>query len=162
VSAVRRVADARTALLVAVMFSTAGLGIALYLTVVHYGDQPIACSGVGDCEYVNSSEYAKLLGIPVALIGAAAYATMLAGSIAAWLRRDAMVLLAAWGVALASFAFSVYLTYIELEVLEAICVYCVASASVMTSLFAALSAAVWMSRDEVFGDGDHAALKAGG
>ncbi|HET6615732.1 MAG TPA: vitamin K epoxide reductase family protein [Dehalococcoidia bacterium] len=145
-------AGPRGALLLAAALATAGLGIALYLTVVHYGDQPIACNGIGDCEYVNSSEYAKLLGIPVALIGAAAYATMLAGSIAAWLRRDALLLLAAWGVALASFAFSIYLTYIELEVLEAICVYCVASASVMTALFAALSAAVWMARDDVFGD----------
>jgi uncharacterized membrane protein len=150
----------RASLLLAAALSAAGLGIALYLTIVHYGDQPIACNGIGDCEYVNSSEYAKLLGIPVALIGAAAYATMLAGSIAAWLRRDALLLLAAWGVALASFAFSVYLTYIELEVLEAICVYCVASASVMTALFAALSAAVWLAREDVFGG--MAGLEAGG
>jgi uncharacterized membrane protein len=77
---------------------------------------------------------------------------MLVASLAAFARRDGALLLGAWGVALASFAFSLYLTYIELWVLEAICVYCVASASVATALFAALSTAAWLSRDEIFGD----------
>jgi uncharacterized membrane protein len=78
---------------------------------------------------------------------------MLVASAGAWLRRDATLLLVAWGVALASFAFSMYLTYVELWVLEAICVYCVASAIVATGLFVALSGAVWFARRDVFGDG---------
>jgi uncharacterized membrane protein len=140
----------RSALALAALLAAAGLGIATYLTVTHYGDQPIACNGLGDCEYVNSSEYAKLLGVPVALVGAVAYATMLLASVGALLRREPAVLLAAWGVALASFGFSMYLTYIELRVLEAICVYCVASATVATALFVALSAALWWARGDVF------------
>jgi len=144
-------AHARLALLPAMALAAAGVGIASYLAVVHYAAQPIACNGLGDCEYVNNSEYARLAGIPVATVGAVAYATMLAATLGAWLRRDATLLLAAWGVALASFAFSIYLTYIELEVLEAICVYCVASASVMTALFAALSYSLWLTRDEIIG-----------
>lgn len=64
---------------------------------------------------------------------------LIAGS---WLRRSPEMLLAAWGVALASFGFSMYLTYIELAVLDAICVYCVGSASIMTALFVVLSACV--------------------
>lgn len=142
----------RLGLPVTVALAAAGLGVATYLTVVHFGDQPIACNGVGDCEYVNSSEYAKLAGIPVALLGAAAYATMLLAAALAWLRRDPVLLVLAWGVALASFAFSAYLTYIELRVLDAICVYCVASAAIVTALFAALSLALWAARDDVFGD----------
>jgi len=134
------------------VLSAAGVGIALYLTFTHYGDQPIACNGLGDCDYVNSSEYATLLGVPVALVGAGAYVTMLVASLGASLRRDATLVLAAWGVALASFAFSLYLTYIELWVLDAICVYCVASAVVATALFAALSAAVWLARDDILDD----------
>jgi uncharacterized membrane protein len=142
----------RAALVIAAVLAAAGAGVALYLTFTHYGDQPIACNGLGDCDYVNSSEYAKLLGVPVALVGAGAYVTMLIASSAAWIRRDATLLLAAWGVALASFAFSLYLTYIELWVLEAICVYCVISAGVATALFVALSAAVWLARDDILGD----------
>jgi uncharacterized membrane protein len=131
----------------AVVLALAGLGIATYLTVVHFAHQPIACNGLGDCAYVNSSEYAKLAGVPVALIGAVAYASMLLLVVVAWLRRDGTALLLAWGIGLASLAFSAYLTYIELYVIDAICVYCVASALVMMALFAALSGAMWVVRD---------------
>ncbi len=142
----------RVLLPVAAVLAAAGIGIAAYLTVVHYAHQPIACSGIGDCELVNSSRYAKLGGVPVAVMGVASYAMMLVLAAGAWLRRDAMLLAAAWGIALASFGFAMYLTYIELEVLDAICVYCVASASVATALFAVLSACAWIARDELFGD----------
>jgi uncharacterized membrane protein len=128
------------------LLALGGLGVATYLTVVHYAHQPIACSSVGDCELVNSSRYAKVGGIPVALIGALAYVAILAGAVGAWLRRDSTLLLGAWALALASFVFSMYLTYIELRVLYAICVYCVASASIMTAIFAVLSVAAWQVR----------------
>ena len=139
----------RVALPLAAALSLAGAGIATYLTVVHFAHQPIACSAIGNCELVNSSEYAKVGAVPVALLGALAYVSMLALVAVAWLRRDAMLVLAAWGIALGSFAFSMYLTYIELRVLYAICVYCVASASVVTALLAVLSAYVWGARDEL-------------
>ncbi len=150
----------RVALPLAAALSLAGTGIATYLTVVHYAHQPIACSAIGNCELVNSSEYAKVGAVPVALLGVVAYVSMLALIAGAWLRRDAMLLLAAWGIALGSSAFSIYLTYIELRVLYAICVYCVASASIVTALFAVLSAGVWGARDEVLGGG--AATTGGG
>jgi uncharacterized membrane protein len=130
---------------VAALLAVAGVGIATYLTVVHYADQPIACSSIGDCELVNSSRYAKIGGVPVALLGAAAYASMLLLVASSWLRRSQTALTAAWGIALASFGFSMYLTYVELRVLDAICVYCVAQACVMTALLAVLSLAMWRS-----------------
>jgi uncharacterized membrane protein len=131
-------------LLVAASLAVAGLAIATYLTVVHFADQPIVCSSIGDCELVNSSRYASLGGVPVALMGAAAYVSMLALIIGSRVRRSPELLLAAWGIALASFGFSMYLTYIELRVLDAICVYCVGSASIMTALLVVLSIGVWM------------------
>jgi len=140
--------NANTLLMTAsALLAIAGLCIAAYLSAVHYVDQPIACSSIGDCELVNSSRYAELAGVPVALLGAAAYASILALVAGAWLRRAGDLLLAAWGVALGGFAFSVYLTWIELRVLDAICAYCVASACVMTALFASLSASVLRAGD---------------
>jgi uncharacterized membrane protein len=138
----------------AIALALAGLGVATYLTVVHYAHQSIACNGLGDCEYVNSSKYAEVAGLPVALMGAFAYATMALLVAASWLRRDALFVFAAWAVGAASLAFSIYLTYIELEVLDAICVYCVASASIMTALFAVLSGLAWAHRGELLGEGD--------
>ena len=139
-------------LVIAGVLTVAGMGIAAYLTFVHYADQPIVCSSIGDCELVNSSTYASLAGLPVALLGAGAYASMLLLIAGAWLRRSPEMLLAAWGVALASFGFSMYLTYIELRVLYAICVYCVASASIVTALLAVLSVCVWSVRGELLGE----------
>jgi uncharacterized membrane protein len=128
----------------ALVFAVAGFGVAVYLTVVHYTHQQIACNGLGDCEYVNSSEYAELGGMPVALLGAVAYASI-ALLVPLWrLLRQENALLIAWGIALASFAFSAYLTYIELFVIDAICVYCVISAMMATAMFAALSLTVWL------------------
>lgn len=121
----------------------AGLGVATYLTTVHYAGQPIACGGVGDCEYVNSTKYSELFGVPVALLGALAYATMFVTIAAALVRKQEAPLTGAWGIAAASFAFSMYLTYIELRVIDAICVYCVVSASLMTALFVLLGALSW-------------------
>lgn len=132
------------------LLSLGGLGVATYLTVVHYAHQPIACSSIGDCELVNSSRYATVAGVPVAVMGAASYVVIVLGAAAAWLRRDSTLLFGTWALALASFAFSMYLTYIELRVLYAICVYCVASASIMTAIFALLSVAAWQVRGEFF------------
>lgn len=139
-------------LVIAGLLTVAGMGIAGYLTTVHYADQPIVCSSIGDCELVNSSTYASLGGVPVAVMGLGAYASMLVLIAGAWLRRSPVMLLAAWGIALASFGFSMYLTYIELRVLYAICVWCVASASVMTALLVVLSACVWFVRGELLGE----------
>jgi uncharacterized membrane protein len=141
----------RLLLVVTALLAIAGIGIAAYLTVVHFADQPIVCSGIGDCEKVNSSRYAKLAGIPVAVLGLVSYVAMLVLVLAALVRRDALLAAAAWGIALASFLFSMYLTYLELEVIHAICVWCVSSASVVTVMLVALSASVWIVRDEVMG-----------
>ncbi len=141
----------RVLLIASALLAIAGIGIAAYLTVVHFADQPIVCSGIGDCEKVNSSRYAKLAGVPVAVLGLLSYVTMLLLVLGALIRRDAMLVAAAWGVALAAFGFSMYLTYIELEVLDAICVWCVSSATVVTAILVALSACVWTVRDDVMG-----------
>jgi uncharacterized membrane protein len=82
-------------------------------------------------------------GVPVAALGAAAYLGMLGTVVASWWWRSVAWLAAAWGIVLASALFSLYLTYIELFVLEAICTWCVASALIVGALFVVLTAALW-------------------
>jgi uncharacterized membrane protein len=107
-----------------------GLGIAVYLTVVHYsGGNPICASSHG-CETVQHSRYAKLGGIPVAVIGLAGYVAVL--SLLVRDRPDTR--LAAAGATMVGFGFSAYLTYLELFKIKAICQWCVASAVIMTAL----------------------------
>ena len=55
-----------------------GLAISAYLTWVHYAGIEPVCSGISDCERVQNSSYAELVGIPVAVIGVVGYAAILA------------------------------------------------------------------------------------
>ena len=108
--------------------SVIGAAIAGYLTWVHYAElQPFCVGGGGACERVQSSPYAKLAGVPVAVLGLAGYLAVL-GSLALP-DRSATTFLALVGA-----GFSVYLTYVELAVIHAVCQWCVASAVVMTAV----------------------------
>jgi uncharacterized membrane protein len=115
------------------LLALAGVAVAGYLTWVHYAELETICvGGGGACERVQSSPYAELAGVPVALLGLLAYATVLA-SLA--LPEAAGRTLAAF-VSLVGFGFSGWLTYVELAKLDAVCQWCVASALVMTALAA--------------------------
>jgi uncharacterized membrane protein len=101
-------------------FALLGLAISVYLTWVHYAGIDPVCTGISDCERVQSSDYAELVGIPVAVLGVVGYATLLAS-----LRGpiELTVLLAYLAV-----TFSAYLTWAELFRIEAVCQWCVVSA----------------------------------
>jgi len=111
----------------------AGVAVAGYLTWVHYAElQPFCVGGGQACERVQSSEYAELAGIPVAVLGLAGYLAILA----TLALPDALGRPAAAFLALAGAAFSAYLTYVEIAEIHAICQWCVASAVIMTALAA--------------------------
>jgi uncharacterized membrane protein len=111
-----------------------GLAISLYLVTAHYGKKPIVCSGVGDCNYVNSSEYASIAGVPISLLGVGMYASLIAAALL-WSRdwRDERRMIFYWGLALSGAGYAAYLTYVELHVLHAICVWCVGSATILAT-----------------------------
>ena len=92
--------------------------------------------GSGSCEYVQTSRYAELLGLPVAVYGVAGYATLLGLGLAGLqpgLASDRRVSVLLAALTTVGFAFTLYLTAIELFVLHAICRWCVASAVIMTA-----------------------------
>jgi uncharacterized membrane protein len=123
------VTDGALRLAVAVV-AAIGLGIAGYLTYIHYAGLNPLCLSSGGCETVQSSQYAHLAGIPVALIGLLGYVAILA-SLA--LPRELEVTAGAV-LAMVGFGFSVYLTYREVFTIKAICQWCVGSAVLMTAL----------------------------
>lgn len=127
--------ERRLRIAVAVL-ALAGLGVAGYLTWVHYADlEPLCAGGSGGCERVQNSEYAELAGVPVALLGLIGYGAILASlALPGDAGRFAGALLA-----LAGFGFSAWLTFVELFEIEAICQWCVVSAVLMTALAVATS-----------------------
>ena len=116
--------------LVALALGVLGLGVAGYLTYIHYtGDAPICAISHG-CETVQHSHWSKIAGIPVALVGLIGYA----GIVAALFVPGETGLVAAAGQALIGFGFSAYLTYREIWTIDAICIWCVTSACILTLL----------------------------
>lgn len=137
---------ARLVPVILAVLAVVGLGISGYLTMTHYAEKPIECGGLGgQCDYVNSSEYAAVAGIPVSVLGLLAYTGLLTTALA-WAARPASDIwpVAYWGMALAGAGYAGYLTYVELEILHAICAWCVASAVVLTlSLLLSTAYLLW-------------------
>ena len=113
-----------------IVLAVAGAGVAAYLTWVHYADVSPICATGGGCETVQKSSYSELAGVPVALLGLGGYLAIL---VALFVPGEATRLWAA-ALALVGAGFSLYLTYLELFVIDAICQWCVASAVIMTVL----------------------------
>ena len=119
-----------------VLLALVGLLIATYLWLYKIGVLGELKCGSGSCEYVQTSRYADLLGLPVALYGVVGYAALLGLGLAGLqpqLASDRRVSLLLAALATAGFGFTLYLTAIELFVLHAICRWCVASAVIVTA-----------------------------
>lgn len=107
-----------------------GLCIASYLTYVHYADIKPVCFAHGGCETVQASRYAKFISVPVPVLGLLGYVGILISlAIPGDIGRATSALMALFG-----FGFSMYLTWLELFRIKAICQWCVGSAIIMTIL----------------------------
>lgn len=112
-------------------FAALGIGIAAYIAIAEAGgDAPACIAGSGGCKTVAESSYSHLAGVNIAVFGVVGYALLLAS---AFFANDA----ARFGgflISLSGFGYSVFLTYLEIFKIEAICQWCVGSAIVMTIL----------------------------
>jgi uncharacterized membrane protein len=118
--------------MVATFLAAFGIGVASYIAIeAAGGDAPVCIAGGSGCQTVAESSYSHLFGLNIAVFGIVGYALLL---VTALLRGDA-ARMAGFGLSLAGFGYSVFLTYLEIFKIEAICHWCVASAVLMTILF---------------------------
>jgi uncharacterized membrane protein len=115
------------------------LGITAYLSYLHFKPSASTVCTINaylDCDIVNKSIYAELWGIPVAILGFLTYLFLLlvaqkllkgfaftALHPALTFNRVSYLL---WGVTAFGFLFSSYLTYVEIFILRAACIFCLA------------------------------------
>jgi uncharacterized membrane protein len=114
----------------------AGIGIAAYLTWVHYDEGALVCVAGGGCETVQQSSYAEIARLPVALLGLVSYAIVL--GLIVWDAPYAR--LGAASLAFIGLAFSVYLLVLQLFVIDAVCVWCLANDVLIAPALAVLTA----------------------
>ncbi len=108
-----------------------GLLDSLYLSYVKIAHTEIYCTpGLGDCAAVNSSKWSEVLGIPVAVLGAAAFGaiilTLIIKNFGNWIGKYHNLIL--FGISFTGSLFSLYLTFIEIFVLKTVCQWCLLSA----------------------------------
>lgn len=121
-----------------ILLASIGLVDAVYLALIKFLDKPEMClEGVGNCWSVNTSPYSTIYGIPVSIFGAMAYLVLIAIFVLEpkYPKYQDILIKLAFGITTAGFLFSIYLTYLELFVIHAICPFCVVSALLMTTLF---------------------------
>jgi len=126
----------RTLRATAGLAALAGIGIAAYLTWVHYDEGALVCVAGGGCETVQQSSYAEIAGLPVALLGLVSYTIVL--GLIVWDTPYAR--LGAASLALIGLAFSVYLLVLQLFVIDAVCVWCLANDVLIAPALAVLTA----------------------
>jgi uncharacterized membrane protein len=115
-----------------------GLLVSIYMTIYKLTANDAMCLGSGDCSTVNASRYSEIYGIPVALLGVAGFLAILFVHFMEN-RKNPFFLeqgtLMVFAMSLFGFVFSLYLTYLELYVIHAVCPFCVASAVAITIVF---------------------------
>ena len=121
-----------------------GLGVAGYLTYVHYAGLRPVCGISHGCETVQTSQYAFLGGVPVALLGLITYTIVMATVFS----RSEEAMLVQLVLVLIAFSFSAYLSYREVFTIHAICSWCASSAIIFTILAGLVTARVLVRRPD--------------
>ncbi len=128
--------------------SLAGLAVATYLSVEHVTGGIPSCGISTGCDTVTTSDYAVLMGVPVAIVGVVGYAALLLGTLA-YLGLDnppTGLSYALMGIALLGEGFTLYLVYTQAFRIHAYCEYCLSSAAIMTSILALSAYATYKAR----------------
>jgi uncharacterized membrane protein len=111
--------NVRAVRLAAAAAALAGAGVTAYLLSMRWGGGELVCR-TGGCETVQSSDYAEILGIPVAALGLGTYAAIAFLVLVA----SPVALAAAASLALAACAFSAYLLVVQVSVIGELCDWC--------------------------------------
>ena len=114
-----------------------GLLVSIYMTIYKVTSNDSMCLGSGDCSTVNASIYADINGFPVASVGVLDYAAILGVLIFenrnSFFKQNSTLMI--FGMALTGFIFTVWLIYVEIALLKALCPFCVTSQVAMTLIF---------------------------
>lgn len=143
-----------TVLRLILILSLIGIALSGFLTYAHYNVAslpPGICPG-GGCQDVWMSEYSMLLGIPVALIGLLGYVALFGMAYLRLYYPDLgivepfptyMLIISIIGA-----GFSIYLTLIEIFVIQAVCDYCLSAFVVMMAILGSIAYGVLKGKDE--------------
>lgn len=108
---------------------------ATYLTIQHYRGASLDCYLLSGCEEVTTSRYAKIGSISIALLGALYYLSVILLSGAYLDTKRNWLLTIISSLTTVGFLVSIFLVYLQIFVIRALCSYCLLSAFVASVLF---------------------------
>ena len=121
----------------ALILTILGLLVSIYMTIFKITNNAKMCIGSHGCSVVNSSRYAEVNGIPVAVLGVVGYAAILAVLLLerrpGFFRQNGTLLF--FGLSLTGFLFTLYLIFVEVALIKAYCPFCITSQAAMTLIF---------------------------
>ncbi len=122
---------------ISVALTIIGLAVSIYMTIYKLTDNQSMCIGNGGCSKVNSSVYAEVYGVPVAVLGIAGYAALMVMLFIEnrhpFLQANGTMII--FGMALIGFLFTLYLIYVEAALIHALCPFCLTSQIAMSIFF---------------------------
>lgn len=117
------------------LFALLGFADAMYLSLMHFQNADLGCSVITGCDAVLSSEYAYLMGIPLAYLGVLYYLSLLFGATFYYQTDNRLVLKGLFGVLSTGLLFTTWLIYLQAAVINAFCQFCLISAFLTISMF---------------------------
>ena len=125
-----------------------GLAVASYLSIVELSGGVPVCGPIKGCETVANSQYSRIGGVPVAVFGVGLSLILLVAALGWWKTGDRRLLAVHYGFSLVGVTFEAYFMYLQIFVIDAICVWC-ASYGISLVLRFLIALAVWMRRDRI-------------
>jgi uncharacterized membrane protein len=125
-----------------------GLAVASYLSIVELGGGVPVCGPVRGCETVAQSQYSRIGGVPVAVFGVGLSLVLLVAALGWWRSGDRRLLATHYGLSLVGVTFELYFTFLQVFVIDAICIWC-ASYGISLVLRFLIALWVWLRRDRM-------------
>lgn len=117
------------------VLSIFGISDTVYLTIKRYTNEELNCSFLDGCNFVTNSEYSVIFGIPVAVLGLLFYITIFTLSLLYLRTKNRKFLVSTLGLSSTGFLLSLWFIYSQAFILNAFCLYCLASAVLSTTIF---------------------------
>ncbi len=125
-----------------------GLAVASYLSVVELQGGVPVCGPIRGCEEVALSQYSRIGGVPVAVFGVGLSIILLVAALGWWRTGDRRLLATHYGFSLVGVTFEAYFTFLQVFVIDAICIWC-AMYGISLVLRFLIALVVWVRRDRV-------------
>jgi uncharacterized membrane protein len=124
-----------------------GFADAAYLSMLHFYQTGAGCSLISGCDAVLNSEYAVIMGVPLAYLGVLYYLSLIISITAYYQSESTKILHGLLLLNTSGFIFSLWLVYIQASIVKSFCQYCLLSAVISTVLFAMISYSVYSKSD---------------